>query len=115
MIRILLPLSGSHTCLQKRSDMFRFLPVILTVLSLATTPGLLFAQSELDGKKLHDEYCVSCHTPEIYTRKDRIVKNYRQLEERVRQCELSNELMWFDEEINAVITYLNNSFYHFDI
>ena len=77
-------------------------------------PVLLYAQNEFDGKKLHDEYCVSCHTPEIYTRKDRIVKNYRQLEERVRQCELSNELMWFEEEIDAVITYLNTNFYHFN-
>ena len=93
--------------------MFRFLPVILTVLSLATTPGLLFAQSELDGKKLHDEYCVSCHTPEIYSRDDHIVTNYRQLQERVRQCELSNKLMLFDEEIDALIAYLNTSFYHF--
>lgn len=94
--------------------MARFVLIIFAALSLAVTPLLLYAQNEFDGKQLHDANCVSCHTPEIYTRDDRIVNNYRQLQERVRQCELANELTWFDEEIDAVTTYLNNSFYHFD-
>ena len=65
------------------------------------------------GKKLHDEHCTRCHTPDIYTREHRIVNSYAELAERVRQCELSNELTWFDEEINAVVNYLNSTYYHF--
>ena len=71
--------------------------------------------TDLDpGKKLHEEHCTRCHTPDIYTREHRIVTSYAELAERVRQCELSNELTWFDEEINAVIDYLNTTYYHFE-
>lgn len=88
--------------------------LIIAALSLAMASILLYAQNEFDGKQLHDANCVSCHTPDIYTRDDRIVNNYRQLQERVKQCELANELIWFEEEADAVIAYLNTSFYHFD-
>lgn len=65
------------------------------------------------GKQLHDQYCVKCHDTSIYTRPDRIIKNFQELQNRVRQCEISNQLTWFDEEINAVVLYLNDNFYHF--
>lgn len=87
---------------------FALVPALL-VLPLSTQ-----AQGD-DGKLLHDEHCVKCHGVEIYTREDRIVNNFRELAERVRQCELSNELIWFDEEINAVIDYLNAAYYKFEI
>ena len=89
--------------------------MIIAALSLAMTSLLLYAQNEFDGKQLHDANCVSCHTPDIYTRNDRIVNNYRQLQERVRQCELANELTWFEEEIDAVISYLNTNYYQYEI
>ena len=92
----------------------RLVMVLIAILSLAMAPLLLYAQHEFDGKQLHDANCISCHTADIYTRENRIVNNYRQLQERVRQCELANELTWFEEEIDAVITYLNSNFYHFD-
>ena len=70
---------------------------------------------EMDpGGKLHEEHCTRCHSPDIYTRENRIVNSYAELAERVRQCELSNELTWFDEEINAVVSFLNSSYYHFE-
>jgi len=90
------------------------LVLMIATLSLAMTPILLYAENKFDGKQLHDANCLSCHTPEIYTREDRIVNNYRQLQERVRQCELANELTWFEEEIGAVIKYLNTNYYHFN-
>ncbi len=68
-----------------------------------------------DGKQLHDDFCVSCHTAAIYTREERIVNSYPELQERVRQCELANNLTWFDDEIEAVINYLNVNYYQFEI
>ena len=67
------------------------------------------------GKQLHDEHCVRCHSSEIYARENSIIFNYRDLEQRIRQCELGNELAWFDEEIEDVLTYLNNNYYGFEI
>lgn len=88
---------------------FALVPALL-VLPLSTQ-----AQDIDDGKLLHDEHCVKCHSVEMYTRENRLVNNFRELAERVRQCELSNELIWFDEEINAVIDYLNAAYYKFEI
>ena len=69
---------------------------------------LLFMRSLfIEGLSFHDE--------SKYLRKNRIIKNFQQLHERIRQCELMAELTWFDEEVNDVAAYLNNQFYHFDI
>jgi len=87
---------------------------IIAGLCLIVTPFSVYAQNEIDGQQLHDKNCMSCHTADIYMRADRIVNNFRQLEDRIKQCELANELTWFEEEIDAVITYLNTNFYHFD-
>ncbi|MFT5395975.1 MAG: hypothetical protein ACI85N_001163, partial [Gammaproteobacteria bacterium] len=34
--------------------------------------------------------------------------------ERIVQCEIMTELIWFEEEIDDVTAYLNESFYHFN-
>ena len=76
---------------------------------------LIQAQDINEGKRLHGDHCVQCHTPDIYTRENRIVNNFIELEERVQQCELANQLTWFDEDIDAVINYLNTTYYQFRI
>lgn len=86
--------------------------MILILLLIMVFP--LQAQDIDPGKKLHEEHCTRCHSPDIYTREKRIVNSYKELAERVRQCELNNELTWFDEEINAVVKYLNSTYYHFE-
>jgi len=68
-----------------------------------------------NGKSLHDENCLRCHDESKYTRKNRIVKNFQQLYERIKQCELMAELTWFDEEIADVTAYLNKQFYYFNL
>ena len=68
-----------------------------------------------NGMELHQEHCMRCHQPEIYTRQNRIVNNLEQLAKRVRECELANELTWFEEEVEDVIAYLNANYYMFGI
>ena len=68
-----------------------------------------------NGKILHDEHCQSCHLPEIYNKADRMVKNPVELKERVKQCELMNELLWFEEDVDDVTSYLNQHYYLFGI
>jgi len=86
--------------------------MFLSLLLFVISP--LQAEDMETGKKLHEEHCTRCHTPDIYTRQHRLVNSYAELVERVRQCELSNELTWFDEEINAVVGYLNSTYYRFE-
>jgi hypothetical protein len=65
------------------------------------------------GEVLHNEHCLSCHQPVIYTSEDRAVTSYSKLEQRVGQCELVNNLLWFQEEVENVTSYLNRKFYLF--
>ena len=68
-----------------------------------------------NGMQLHEENCLRCHQPTLYSREKRMVNNLDQLHERVRLCELMLELMWFDEEINDVAAFLNKEYYKFNL
>ena len=87
--------------------------IFLTIIPFFMTPVL--AVDLENGKSLHDDNCLRCHDESKYTRKNRIVKNFQQLYERIKQCELMAELTWFDEEIADVTAYLNNQFYYFNL
>lgn len=65
------------------------------------------------GKDLHDEHCLKCHGTEVYTRKNRFVKNLEGLNKQIKRCQLSVGAQWFDEEAADVADYLNTEFYHF--
>ncbi len=67
------------------------------------------------GEALHNEHCLRCHRHDIYERPDRTVDNLPQLQQRVKQCELANELLWFEEEVNDVSAYLNANYYLFGV
>jgi|APSaa5957512535_1039671.scaffolds.fasta_scaffold60202_2 hypothetical protein len=77
------------------------------------TESTSYASAPDSGELLHRENCQRCHQAEVYTRPDRVVKNFPQLKQRVKQCELMNDLMWFEEEVDAVSSYLNRNFYLF--
>ena len=88
---------------------------LLLAAGLLTTCPVLQAVDIGNGKALHDENCTRCHQPDIYTREKRMVNSFTELQEQVRQCELMAELVWFDEEIEDVTAYLNDSYYRFKI
>lgn len=74
-----------------------------------------FAADMLRGKNLHQENCQRCHQSAVYTRPERIVEDLPGLRKRISECELSNSLLWFDEEIDDVTAYLNHEFYQFGV
>ena len=65
------------------------------------------------GKSLVQQNCTTCHGDQVYTRDNRRVTTLAGLQKQVRRCELSLQLKWFDEDINDVTAYLNESFYKF--
>lgn len=87
----------------------------------ATCLLVLGAQAQADvakGKQLHDQNCISCHVnisggdgTALYTRANRRVNNMAQLEAQVRRCEANVGAQWFDEDIEAVVDYLNTNYY----
>ena len=86
--------------------------------ALATAAILTVTQTVLatdinQGKSLTQENCVSCHDDSIYTREERRVNSMDALRAQVQRCEANLNLTWFPEEVDAVIEYLNTSYYNF--
>ncbi len=90
------------------------LRIIMTCCLLFSSTSL-FAFDLENGKALHDENCVRCHTDKLYTSDKAKITSYEKLHARVRQCELMAELTWFDDEIDDVTAYINANFYRFEI
>ena len=73
----------------------------------------VFAADIDNGRVLYEQHCTGCHNESVFQRPDRLVNTEKQLLERIRQCELSNELAWFNEEIRDVATYIGRNYYGF--
>jgi cytochrome c2 len=72
------------------------------------------------GAQLHNEQCVACHAArfgnqgsDIYTRNDRRVESLPGLSQQVNRCKNNLQIVWFDEEVNDVVEYLNATHYRF--
>lgn len=87
--------------------------------------GLLFAlpaMAEPDiawGEELHAGNCVECHMvthdDAFYeARIDGDIDNYGSLFTMVQACANNFNLPWFDDEIDAVSAYLDQTYYQFD-
>ena len=81
------------------------------LLLLLAVGGTRVAAEVADAHALHEQNCIQCHKPDIYTRPDRKVTSYEGLGRQVRRCETALGLRWFDEEIDAVTGYLNRDYY----
>lgn len=81
----------------------------------------LWAEDTPDGKALYTENCTSCHVQmtggdgsTIFTRKDRKVNSMDSLKTQILRCATAKNLSWFDEDVDAVAAYLNESYYKLD-
>lgn len=91
----------------------RLIPPLL-LLSTTLLPTLAAGEEDgVDAQALVDQSCVSCHGPEVYTRADRRVHSLSDLDKQVRMCEQNLGLRWFDDQVDAVTTLLNDRFYKF--
>jgi len=82
--------------------------ILMAAISQATA-----ATDTEHGKNLVKAHCTSCHDAGMYTRKDHKVTTLNGLQNQVRRCETNLELKWFDDDIDAVINYLNTQYYKF--
>ena len=65
------------------------------------------------GKEAHEVHCYKCHTDDIYTRDDRVVKSLDALSQQVDRCKDGAGAPWFDEDAAAVVQFLNEKYYRF--
>jgi len=82
-------------------------------LFFSAAPTLAGAADAEAGKALTAQHCNRCHDSRMYTRPDRRVKSLQELRTQVRRCELSLGLKWFDQDIDNVAAYLNDTYYQF--
>jgi len=87
--------------------------ILLSGVLLAAASMPLHAADPAVGKTLVESNCNNCHGTEVYTRADRKVSSYPQLQTQVRRCELALGLKWFDEDIDNAASYLNQEYYKF--
>ncbi len=65
------------------------------------------------GKRLHNQSCLSCHNPSVYTRPNHKIRSLAALRTQVTGCRQAVGVHWSPAERADVIDYLNRTFYHF--
>ncbi len=86
-----------------------FVLIALSINAQAAAP----AADAVQGKKVHDAYCTSCHTNSVYTRKDRQVTNMNALMQKVNVCGHQIDVSLSKEQISNLTKYLNDTYYKF--
>jgi mono/diheme cytochrome c family protein len=65
------------------------------------------------GEALYENHCGTCHTCKAHMRREPSVKNLNELAREVSRWQTQQQLDWRNEDRNAVVEYLNRTFYKF--
>ena len=91
--------------------------IIISALLVLVSQTAIAADTA-NGKALHNESCIACHTsltngqPDtLYTRPDRKFNSLKGLKTQVMRCQNSVGVNWFDDQIADVVEYLNTTYY----
>jgi len=87
--------------------------ILITVTSLWLAAPAVQADAA-NGAELHQNNCARCHDAAFYTREDRRVQSLARLGTMVRLCKDNLGIVWFDDEVDDVIEYLNQEYYKFE-
>ncbi len=82
-------------------------------LILGLSPAANVLADDFDPAAFVASNCSNCHGDEVYTRPDRRVQNLDALHAQVRRCDANLGTRLFDDDLNALVQYLNASHYHF--
>ena len=81
--------------------------------------GLVFvtvdahAQDYARGKALHDNHCMACHDTRVYTREDRMARDYDQVRAQVVRWQHNVSLYWDVADIDQVTGHIASRYYGF--
>jgi hypothetical protein len=59
------------------------------------------------------EHCTRCHTDSVYTRPNRRATSPAKLARITRRCEKNLATGLFDDEVDLLVKYLNDTYYKF--
>ena len=83
----------------------------LTVLVAITQPVL---SEQFHADKFVNEKCTGCHDSSVYTRPNRRVDSLPRLKSQVEMCDAQLGIKLFNEDVDAIVKYLNDNYYHFE-
>ena len=86
--------------------------LILFVLAISFTTSAHTADID-NGSELHADKCTACHDSSLYIRENRRVQTLPRLGTQVRFCKDNLGISWFDDEVDDVVGFLNENYYHF--
>ncbi|MCH9742491.1 MAG: cytochrome c [Proteobacteria bacterium] len=72
----------------------------------------VFANTD-HAKTLLQNNCIGCHQADIYKRTNRKVTSLTGLSTAVENCNTQLATGWFPEDVDAVVQYLNQTYYKF--
>jgi hypothetical protein len=85
----------------------------ISVSSICVAEGDDITDPLAHGEQAHQNHCYKCHSDDIYTRENRIVKSIDALSKQVVRCKDNIGIPWFDEDADAVVQFLNKKYYRF--
>lgn len=87
--------------------------LMLAAALLAATPLPTSAQEPERGRLLYENSCIGCHGRSVFSRANRIARNYAGVRAQVLRWQDNAGLSWSASEIDDVTSYLNRAVYKF--
>lgn len=63
------------------------------------------------GRALHDNHCVMCHSPALYSREDRVAGSYLEIRQQVQRWSENTRLRWTQYDVESVTDWLAEKYY----
>ncbi len=91
------------------------IPALFTTLTIlfVSTSATAMPGDAVEGKKVHEANCLSCHNDSVYKRKDRSVRNFDGLTQQINNCGHAVDATLGKAQIDDLVKYLNETYYKF--
>jgi hypothetical protein len=99
--------------LDKNTLKLLLLSSVISISSTGYASESEISDTIVHGEQAHKNHCYKCHSDDIYTRENRIVKSIDALSKQVVRCKDNLGIPWFDEDADAVVQFLNKKYYRF--
>jgi hypothetical protein len=86
---------------------------IALTLGLAALSLPAAGEQDFHAESFHRQKCTGCHDTTVYTRANRRVNSLPRLESQVRLCDANLGIKLFDDDLHALVDYLDKNYYKF--